>query len=130
MRTKIALALVLAAVSGAAMAEWVALDGDEKVTRYADPTTIRRSGNMVKMWSMFDHQSPKRSASGASYLSSKDQGEYDCKEERYRLLYISSSSGNMSTGDVVYSSSEPGSWSPVPPGSIAEVLWKFACGKQ
>ena len=99
---------------------------------YADPATIRRTGSMVKMRSLLDFKTPHtdRSFGGKPYLSQKDQREYDCKNERYRLLYFSLRSGQMDAGNTVHSDPDPGKWSPVVPGSIGEALWKFACGKK
>jgi hypothetical protein len=45
-------------VSTSAIAEWVAIGETEEkdLTVYADPTTIRKTGNIVKMWSLDDHK--------------------------------------------------------------------------
>jgi len=129
---KIALALVLAAVSGAAMAEWVAISENDETRLYADPTTIRRSGSIVKMWTLYDLKSPQKNPNkgDAPFLSVKTQKEFDCKEERHRSLYFSHHSGKMGTGKVVFTNENPINWSPVPPGSIVGTVWEFACGKQ
>jgi hypothetical protein len=39
-----------------------------------------------------------------------------------RALYFSCHSGNMTEGEVAYSDSGPGNWTPVPPGAIGETL--------
>ena len=78
-----------------------------------------------------DHKSVQKSAStGASYLSSKAQDEYDCKDEKNRILAFTWFDGKMGSGKVVYSDSNVrDEWSPIQPGSIGETLWKIACGK-
>ena len=126
-------------MSSSAMAEWVEIGTTDKSTTdksttdkstiYADPATIRKSANKVKMWSLYDFDSIHVVA-GYEYLSSESQSEYDCKEEQSRLLYFSWHSENMGRGDVVYTETKPGvDWSPVAPRSVIETLWKFACGK-
>ena len=65
-----------------------------------------------------------------SYLSSKTQWEFDCKEEKLRILALTWFSGQMGSGKVVFSGSETGKGEPIQPGSIAESLWKIACGKK
>ena len=41
--------------SGPAYAEWVVVSGDESgTTAYVDPGTIRRNGDLVKMWTRYD----------------------------------------------------------------------------
>ena len=116
-------------------AEWVEVSSDNTDTiYYANPTTIRKAGNMVKIWELYDLKTAQKSSEGTSYLSMKMQSEYDCKEERQRTLFISHYSKNMGRGEAVfsfsYTDSNINSWTPVSPGSVGEGLWKFACGKK
>ena len=121
--------MLLAAVSSSAMAEWVQVSGTESNTVYADPATIHIAGNTVKMWNLFDLRTA-RLLDKQPYMSMKRQVEYDCKEERSRLLSFSGHSDNMAGGEVVFSDSDPHNWEPVSPGSGNETLWKIACGKR
>jgi len=126
---KAILMILLAIVSSSAMAEWVVIGATNKSTVYADPTTIRKSGNKVKMWMLYDFYSVEEAA-GEKYLSHKGQSGYDCKEEQGKTLYFSRHSENMGGGDVVHVDNKPAkNWTPIPPGSVNEGLWKFACGK-
>jgi len=127
---KIALALALAAVSGAGMAEWMNFDGNNEVTFYVDPATIRRSGDMVKFWRLASFNSPQTIGRGVSYLSVKSQEEYDCKEDRNRTLNLAAYSQKMGIGGPILSVDEPLEWKPVAPATIVEVLWKYACRKE
>ena len=124
----------LTVVSSGAAAGWIAVSVNETVgvTAYAGPATIRRAGDMVKMWDLLDLKTAQQGSGNLrnSYLSSKTQHEYDCKEKRVRQLYFSWHSGNMGNGELVFSNSEPVPWNPVSPGSILEYLWKIACGKR
>ena len=58
---KIALALVLAAVSGAALAEWVKLDESDQVHSYIDPATIRKDGNLRRVWEIHRPEATRQS---------------------------------------------------------------------
>jgi surface-adhesin protein E len=114
-----------------AYADWVSL-GDSvnmAMTVYADPDTIRRKGDLVKMWDLQDFKTARPAKANESYLSSKNQSEYDCSEKRRRTLAFTWFSGHMGKGDVVYSDSDEDKWEPVEPGSVGKTLWKFACGK-
>ncbi len=123
------LLILMLIVSTSAMAEWVAIATADGIISYANPATIRKSGNKVKMWSLIDFNSVQEDA-GDKFLSSKSQNEYDCKEERIRTLYFSWHSENMGGGDVVYIDRKPDkNWDPVMPESTGENLWKIACGK-
>ena len=117
--------------SGPAYAEWVKVsDSDEAgMTVYADPDTIRRNRNLVKMWQFYDYKTVQTVA-GIGFLTVKEQWEFDCAEGRRRVLALTEFSGNMGSGTVVYTNSEVGKWQPVEPSSIGQLLWKFACGKK
>jgi hypothetical protein len=125
---KLLLLLMLAAVSNSAMAEWVAIGTGDGFILYANPETIRKSGNKVKMWSLTDYNSV-REVGSEKFLSDKSQGEYDCKKEQAKNLYSSWHSENMGKGNVVSTTNKPREWFPVAPDSIGEVSLKFACGK-
>jgi hypothetical protein len=121
------LTIILLIMSVNAWAEWTLSGGSDEFTQYIDIATIRRNGNFVKMWNMQDFKTVRKSASNDSYLSSKVQMEYDCKEERTRMLAFTWFTGQMGNGKVVYSDSDPGKWQPIYPGSIGETLWDVAC---
>ena len=127
---KAILMMLLAVVSSSAAAAWVEVGGNAIATAYADPATIRKNGNRAKMWDLFDLKTARASREGRSYLSTKQQAEYDCKEEQWRMLYFSWHSGNMGRGEIVLSGSGPSQWEPVAPLSGNAILWKFACGKR
>ena len=117
--------------SSPAYAEWVKVsDSDEAgKTVYVDPATIRRNSNLVTMWQFYDYKTVQTVA-GIGFLTVKEQWEFDCAEERRRVLALTEFSGNMGSGTVVYTNSEVGKWQPVAQSSIGQLLWKFACGKK
>ena len=124
------LMLLLAVWSSSAAAAWVAIGGNDVSNTYADPATIRKAGDKVKMRHLVDFNSVQLKASGRRYLSEKLQYEYDCKQEQARMLNFSSHSGNMGAGAMVEGEFRPGKWEPLPPGSLVAYLRKFACAKQ
>jgi hypothetical protein len=126
---KAILMMLLAIVSSHAAAEWVEVGRSESATTYADPASIRKADNMVTMWMLSDFKAVQARPYGTPYMSQKTQQEYDCKEERARIVYFLRYSENMGGGEVVYTESDPDAWKPVPPDGTNEVLWKFACGR-
>ena len=127
---RLLLGLMLAMTASAASAEWTIAVGHDDFILYVDRATIRRNGNLVKMWDLFDYKTVQKSA-GDAYLTQKSQREYDCKEEKERILAFSWFDGQMGNGKVVFSLSETSmKWSPIEPGSVGETLWKIACGKK
>ena len=117
--------------SGPAYAEWVRVGGDDEaeVTTYVDPDTIRRKGNLVKVWDLFDFKT-RQTIGSISFSSSKELAEYDCAEERVRQLTVTYFLRNMGAGKVVHADREERKWSPIEPGSVGERLWEVVCRKQ
>jgi len=125
---QMAVLIPLLAASGNATAEWVNVASYNSITLYVDSTTIRKKGNMVKMWSLLD-LNKSDTLEGQSYKSIKTQNEFDCKEELNRMLYNSYHTGNMGNGKAFAINSNLGEMMPVPPNSGNMILWKIACGK-
>ena len=116
--------------SGPVYAEWELVSGDDEagLTVYVDRDTIRRKGNLVKMWQLYDYKTVQTVA-GDSLLSIQRYNEYDCTEERTRMLAYTWFSSNMGKGRVVYKTADEQQWEPVVPRSIDRALWKVACSK-
>ena len=128
----LALITLLVLRSGPAYAEWVKgayTESEGGYTMWFDPDTIRRKGDLVKIWVLYDHKT-KQTVVGSSYLSERVQQQYDCAEERYRFLLRTWFSGYMGTGDVVFNISNESEWEAVAPGSVGNAVWKVACDKQ
>ena len=117
--------------SGPANAEWVSIGANNQRGRtvYMDPDAIRLKGDVVTMWSLNDYETIQTMGS-TSYLSYKVQTDYDCAEERIRKLASTFFSGNMGSGDVVYSISKEGKWQLIEPGSLGQSEWEVACDKE
>lgn len=128
--TRLFLITLLLLSSGSAYAAWVKVsDGDEAGrTVYVDPATIRRNSNLVKMWQFYDYKTVQ-TVGGVRFLTAEEQWEFDCAEERGRVVALKEFSGNMGSGTVVYTNSQVGKWIPVIPGSMGHTVWKVACGK-
>ena len=124
------LLILLVLSSGPAFAEWIkVVDNDQTgITVYADPMTVRRNGNLVKGWLLYDFKTIQ-TKTYAAFLSFTALSEIDCTEERTRQLALTNFSRNMGTGEVVYTGADEGKWYPVQPESVDRTLWKLACGK-
>jgi hypothetical protein len=74
----LSLIILLLLSSGPVNAEWVEVGGYDRLTSYTDTATIRRKGNVVRMWDLIDFKTVQTSA-GKPYLSVKAVREYDCR---------------------------------------------------
>jgi|SRR5688572_3041314 hypothetical protein len=128
--TRLLLFILLFLNVGLAFADWMSLgESDSGTTVHADPTTIRREGDLVKMWVLFDFKTV-RTKEGVSYSSAKAHMEYDCADQRYEGLAVMYYSSNMGNGNVLDRTSGKGKWLRISPGSLDQSLWKLACDKK
>ena len=125
--------LVLSTVP--AYAEWVVVEKDYLLpglqTVYVDPDTIRREGNLVTLWQLIDFKWGQGNGRGAHRFSSTEtHKQFDCAEQRLRLLAFTEFSRHMGTGITANGYVDTGNWLPVEPESINQALWEMACGKK
>ena len=125
---KTILMMILAIVSNSAVAEWIEIGKTEKEepsTYYADPDTIRKSGNKVKMWTLIDFSTFKVDG---FFISAKQKREYDCEEKKKRILFTALYSEHMGGGKTVSIINSRYDWKLVSPDSIDEAVLEYACG--
>ena len=129
--TRLFLITLLLLSSGPAYAEWVKVSerDDAGKTVYVDQATIRRNSNLVRMWQFYDYKTVQ-TVGGNRFLTAKEQWEFDCAEERSRVVARKEFSGNMGSGTMVFTNSQVGKWLPVMPDSIGRTVWEAACGKK
>ena len=121
---------LLAATSGSVAAAWPLLGSTEGAADiYIDRATISKSGHTVKMWIMEDYKGP-RTFSGKTFQSAKLQQEYDCKDGQRRTVQSTLHSAQKGNGTVVHTGSQPTAWRPITADTVAETMWKMACGKK
>lgn len=132
LRTTVTAVLIGLALSSSAAAEWARVGGNNNVGVYADPASISKKGHIASMTSLLNFTTAQtdRSIGKKPYLSQKDTREYDCTNERQRLMRFSLRSKFMFAGDLVRSNADDGEWRAVEPDSLGAALWKFACGKK
>ena len=96
---------------------------------YSDRVTMRRSGDLVKLWEMWDFKTPQV-IGGKRVLSVQNHYEYDCKGARRRMLSTAGFSGHMGKALVVDTGTQPGPWESVAPDTYQGELRKIACAKK
>ena len=111
------LLLALLLVTSSAWAEWVKVSSGQ----YIDPDSIRKDGDLRRVWELRNYEPERRSA--------RARMEYDCKQERKRILSISTHSEPMAGGMIVSQYGEDSIWRDIPPDTVAELLLKIVCAK-
>ena len=110
----------------AANAEWVLTSTSDAGTAYADPTTKKRTGNVVRIWESITYSKPQVIA-GLAYQSTRTYKQYDCAEKISQTLQVTTFSGKMMSGEVVMSDAQPYPKEFVAPGSNVAAMLNFAC---
>ena len=112
-------------LAGSAWAEWVFHSETSGANHYYDPATIRKDGNMRRVWELHDFTQRRKGGE----MSFRLRSEYDCKQERYRYLAISGHSKPKAGGTVLQSGGEDNDWVAIAPRTIAETLLNRVCAK-
>lgn len=121
---RVGLLLLLMLVTIPASAKWLKISETDAFTIFADPKMIRVDGNLRRAWLILELK--ERQPNGE--LSRRVLWEWDCKEERDRVLHLISLAGHMGTGKVLLNGGNPVNWNTVSPNvSASTVLFRFAC---
>jgi hypothetical protein len=106
-------------------AEWVKVTASSDDVYYLDPSTIRRDGNFRKAWTLIDFI--KMGRKGVHSL--KAFKEFDCKEERFRVLTAVGYAGQMGTGTVLGSENPTIPFGYVAPNTASADQLRFVCAR-
>ena len=123
--------ILLTLACSAAHAQWVEISStaDRSYVVYADPATLRKTGDIAKAWVLGDYKDPV-SLGMTKYLSHKRQDQFNCKEELLRTIYVVFFKGNMGNGDTSQTLNQPNmEWRPVMPSTFDSALFNWACKK-
>lgn len=121
--------MLFVVMSGSVMADWVVVDESSLGKTYVNPSTISKSGDLVKLWELIDFKKAQEHG-GESFFSFTTEVEYDCVRKSFQTLKTAGISGHMATGSVIASGSGSRQWQPVAGGTAAERSWRFVCGKK
>ena len=129
------LILLLLISSTNVFAEWTEINkntgiGIDGVRAYVDFGTVKKKGNKVTMWHLYDLETV-HILEKLRYLSEAHRDEFDCEETTVRRLdfYLYDENVNKQ-GNVVYSQTNINSIISIVPNSFDELLLKIACDKK
>jgi hypothetical protein len=121
---RLVVTLLILLFAHSAWAEWVRYDESPMASSYYDAATVKKGGNMVRVWVFTDLR-----ARVDGQQSRRALLEFDCKEERNRILQQTSFSGPMMSGEIdsKYSFVRAGKWKDISPGSPRATLHSIVC---
>jgi hypothetical protein len=111
------------------LARWKFVGSTEFANIYVDPTSRRRSGDVVTMWTIFDIKTPVELDVGW-FASSLVMNEFDCRYGAQRTVFTSMYSDQMASGEAVTSDKDISAWTMPKSGTIEGRVWKIACNQQ
>jgi len=120
---KLFVALLMGFASTAASADLLQPSANEKEVAYAEKNTVKKSGDVVSMWSLYDLKRTQYIAR-KPYQSIKYQMEYQCKKQQVRIRGWKYYSGQMGGGELIYKDAFTDIWTPI---VGVEPEWHFAC---
>jgi hypothetical protein len=118
---------------GPAYAEWVAVEKNNQLaglmTVYVDLSTIHREEHLVTIRQLIDYKIMQGGRSPSRFSSTIIQVQFDCANERRRVLALTDFWDNMGSGEATGAYIDGDDWIPVKPDSIDQALWEIACNK-
>lgn len=122
--------LILNATGAHAQLDSVARSTDGNDIYYVERSSIRREGNVLKLWMFSDKREPEVATNRRIYFSTKAYTFFNCRNSTYRFDALIGYSKNMWQGDVVINDQKnpDPTWYQVVPGSSLAVIFRYACG--
>lgn len=110
-----------------AFAAWVKFgaNDDSSIVMYIDPATIRKEGNLRRIWELQD----LKNGDGNGGYSYRMLSEYDCKGGRVRFLSFTVFPERMAAGRSLARGDEPMEWRHIAPGEITGDVLERVCRK-
>ena len=122
---RVVLILSLMFATAPAWADWVKVGRTDVAVHYVDPATLRKDGNLRRVWAMQDMVQ----TSPDGVMSIRALQEYDCAEQRFRYLSVAAHSGPMAGGWILATHELHDQWSDRPPGTKASAIGKIVCAQ-
>ena len=111
--------------------QWTQVATDVQGIAYSfDWSTLRKEGNLTRIWALENLPEKKPSmllSDSTSVFSYRYRMEFDCKNERQKILSFSSFSEKDAGGKVISRNDFPAPPADVPPGTVAWLLMETAC---
>jgi hypothetical protein len=124
-------AIVLAAASSGAWAQWVKLwtEPDGSVTVHVDPKSVSKKAPVVALTILKDFRQPQPLLK--PYLSTTEQFEVKCKDGTFRDVQATFFEKNMAQGEVLHKADRSRNlFSPVQPDTHFAAIWQYACKRK
>jgi Na+-transporting methylmalonyl-CoA/oxaloacetate decarboxylase gamma subunit len=109
--------------------EFRSVAADGSWANYSTEHQLKRSGHTMTVWIRQEFPEPQRAPSGDAFFSNVEKVQYDCAEDRSRVLTVIYYPANNLSGNQQTEDTDPKQtpWSAVVPGTQNETLMQWAC---
>lgn len=114
-----------------AHAEWTKYDDFNGRTLYFDAPSMKRDGDILKVWLLHDFKSPQELSPGSGkYLSSRIQVHFNCRDMTSSLAHASTHTERQAKGKVIASKTfATTDWTPIAPATAYYDFAEIGCAK-
>ncbi len=115
--------------ASAAESNWTLLQtGEEKtVSIMVDYASLKRQGEVSRIWTMLNFANAQTLNNGSKYLSSLVHVEINCNKELHRIGYMHVAEKANGQGKLLMMSEGSIKWSPVVPESLSSTVFAAVC---
>jgi hypothetical protein len=110
---------------------WVfrSVGSDGSWAAFSTEHQLKRSGHLVTAWLRQEYPQPQRSAAGDAYSSDVEKVQYDCTNERARVLLAIFYAANNLAGSQQSEAPDQKqvAWEAIVPGTQSELIFHWAC---
>ena len=99
-----------------------ATEGADGTTFYIDRDSIKKEGKLLRVWELQD----LKEKGPLDEKSRRVLVEYDCKDERRRVMSFSFHADQMGAGLTLKSDQTPGKWNLMVPNTTGSVVYQVA----
>jgi hypothetical protein len=115
-----------------ANAEWVFYGKSSTGAEYSyDPSTIKRKGNLVKLWGLTNYfQEEQNEIVNKNFISEINLLNFNCNDESFMSSSLNQYSKLNGSGEVIYSNTrkvDHSDFLPIPPNSVGSKLLLIVC---
>jgi hypothetical protein len=106
-------------------AGWDTVYETKTAVHYIDPDSIRKEGHFRKVSTLQDLKAPGERGE----RSMRALMEYDCRTRRVRPISATAHRGQMATGEIVSTISNPSKWISISPESAFNTTMRHVCAR-
>ena len=106
---------------------WEAITASERGQFYIDPTSVRKTGSMVRFKTLLDYAKPQMTHNGKAFRSALSSMEIDCASGMGRITQMSYHTGLMAGGQLVETQGMVQDWQDIAPESPVRRMANRVC---